>query len=305
MTNNVKVFVFPFWLSFAFIKNINFVEGVNANPINYSPNPKIPFINFCCKKGIFYDPLMDRCTDNKVIDPSHYMTNNAHQLEKKVVGFTGVFPYNEKTEYMDFYNFENDSMSQYRRQFYVNSTSLADCPKGFISGSTKYFVLFDNGFARTSENFFKAREYCLNEIQIKETSKTAVRFCIPDPCINGCIRKCCRTGFSLMGDLHYYKCRPHPVHLNISSLRSDDGMLIKPGPLISIHYQKFPKCDKLGGKITLELKDFSILLDGRMKYSSKIPTDRYCVDNKFNNYSETVSIIQHHLISYFVRLYIS
>ena len=171
MTNNVKVFVFYFWLSFATVKNLNFVDGVNnaIKPI-YSPNLKIPFINFCCKKGIFYDRIQDNCSYNIIINQSHHAKNNA-QLEKQIVMFTGVFPYNEKTEYMDIYNFDNDSMSQYKRQFYVNSTGLVHCPEGFISRSSKYFGLFDNGFARTREGFLKASEYCLNEIETEERKK--------------------------------------------------------------------------------------------------------------------------------------
>ena len=85
MTNNVKVFVFYFWLSFATVKNLNFVDGVNnaIKPI-YSPNPKIPFLNFCCKKGIFYDRIQDNCSYNIIINQSHHAKNNA-QLEKQIV----------------------------------------------------------------------------------------------------------------------------------------------------------------------------------------------------------------------------
>ena len=325
MTNNVKClkFVFYICLSFAFVKNLNFVEGVNnaIKPI-YSPNPKIPFISFCCKKGMLYDPLQDNCADNIITDHSHHMTNNT-QLGGKIVTFTGVFPYNEKKEYMDFYNFDNDSMSQYKRQFYVNSTGLVHCPEGFISRSSKYFGLFDNGFARTREGFLKASEYCLNEIEIEEEEEEekrgegeegkreeeeeistsvnyVVRFCIPDPCTNGtgCIRKCCPTGFSLMEDPDKYECKPHPVDLNISSLRSEDGMPIKFGPfIINVNYQNIPECDEWHGEITIELKEFSIIPDGRMKYRGKKPTDQYCVDNEFNNYSDTVVSIKN--ISYF------
>ena len=323
MTNNVKClkFVFYICLSFAFVRNLNFVEGVNnaIKPI-YSPNPKIPFISFCCKKGMLYDPLQDNCADNIITDHSHHMTNNT-QLGGKIVTFTGVFPYNEKKEYMDFYNFDNDSMSQYKRQFYVNSTGLVHCPEGFISRSSKYFGLFDNGFARTREGFLKASEYCLNEIETEEEEEEekrgeggegkreeeeeistsvnyVVRFCIPDPCTNGtgCIRKCCPTGFSLMEDPDKYECKPHPVDLNISSLRSEDGMPIKFGPFI-INYQNIPECDEWHGEIIIELKEFSIIPDGRMKYRGENPTDQYCVDNEFNNYSDTVVSIKN--ISYF------
>ena len=286
MTKLVMVFVFYFWLSFVFVKYINFVEGVNnTKSVIYSLNPKIPFISFCSKNA-----------------PS-----NNTQLRKNVVRFTDVFPYNEKTGHLGFYNFDNYSIisHQYKSQFYANSRGLFNCPEGFIRRSTKYFRLFDNGFARTTERFLKAGEYCLNEIKTEEkkekdegeeilTSQNyVVQFCIPDLCINGtvCIRKCCPTGFSWMGDANDYKCRPHPVHFNISLLRSEDDMPLKPGPFINnIHYQNFPICDTLGDRIILELKDFSIIPDGRMKYSSKTPTDRYCVDNIFNNFSETVSI---------------
>ena len=196
--------------------------------------------------------------------------------------------------------------------FSLTYSHLDNCPDGFVSNSTRDFMLFDDGSLRIDEDRLEVNEFCINEIDSRlaghvpdaDPPTFAARFCVPDPCItNGpCIRKCCPLGSAIhsrpdeLGNL----CLPHPSRFDASLLPFQSPEEAE----TTIDPTSFSVYGGLGLKCFVEgeheinpvhPKTFFILADGRMNNmdypSSPVderPTREYCVD-QFYDQNETVS----------------
>ena len=262
-------------------------------PFNATNQGKIP-LSLCCSQGSLYKLGLDNCNPT---------TNNQSWTFPPTLYFVDT----------------NQTVADVTEGMFSFVEFLLDsCPDGFVSNSTKDFMLFDDGSLSIGSDRLEVGQFCINEIDSRlvaddipavDSQIFAARFCVPDPCItNGpCIRKCCPFGSIIqsrpdeLGNL----CLPHSTPFDVTQLPFQSSEEAE----MDINTTSFRIYDGIGLKCHTDglnvadvaySEEFVILADGRMNttnYPSN-PVDiwttrEYCVDH-FYDLNETV---KNHLIN--------
>lgn len=222
-----------------------------------SATDKIPLIK-CCPDGEQYRTGVDYCRSF----PDENITQSTAIVIYSITENENLTP--------TLSNLENFEMSY----------NFTTCPHGEIVQYSTDFQFYENGTVRIRNTslLLEPGTFCLNNITTEPG--IAVRFCIPNPCLDGnCVRKCCPEGMVVNRESRMCQ-KDFSIQFNITSQAILAGAV--------------PQCENPSAKnLIMKLDSFRILPDGRMysfDYACEFErsTEQYCIDNWIESNNTTV-----------------